>query len=520
MSAETWLPSAFGDLNLGEDTASPNGTESTTDEKNAAILNGIHSSEGHMHYSMLVSRVLRTHKGWPTLTAEAKALNRACLQCKDICMGNVKANTSETPTRPFSHISVALKMRNIPTPGGNTSALVITDLFSSFVWASPVASEATNAITAPLISFMNHFGVPTLIVHDNSTQWASDPFLSLTQVWRITVVGAARPGRGGFAIPEPVRTAGTTLAVAISSAQREFSSVAWDIILPYATLFVNSRRQAYGVSAFELVFGREPRDAVTERATITSELGQRQWLSHLATQLFGSAYQTGSHSGGVSAGMGLGAGTPAADAAPAAAAALASAGAGASAASGGGINANGERFASDKAAAQSARDKALHSERVAAAKVARAAKMEAAKAAKASAWEEGADDEGRDLEGYGERSPAYDITGRGGNKTKKVLPNLSRNEAGDLLDRIYDQRPRAAGDGEMEYRCQFRLESGEPRGPEVWVPESKLDAGDVRRFLTFKAYVSKLKARKGKRSGAGATGTDASAGGDFGGNDE
>ncbi|KAK1563327.1 hypothetical protein Q3G72_026076 [Acer saccharum] len=182
-----------------------------TGEETKKILKDVHSGvcENHTGGKSLAHKVLRQGFYWPTLFAEAQRFAESCETCQKI------ANDIRQPpellrslTSPWPFAMWGLDLIGpMPTrtKGGAKHAIVAEDYFTK--WAEAEAlMHITEANTTNFVkkNIIYRFGIPSIIITDNRTQFDNSKFREMCEEYKIA---------NYYASPAHPQTNGQTEAV-------------------------------------------------------------------------------------------------------------------------------------------------------------------------------------------------------------------------------------------------------------------------------------------------------------------
>jgi hypothetical protein len=134
-------------------------------------------------------RALTRFYTWPTAQQDTRNHVRSCLICATTKRGPVQAAAplrAHTPQQPWQTIAIDFMGPYEVTPEGKRYLLVVTDLFSRWVEAFPVAA-ATARVTTTILEkeVFSRWGYPRDIISDNGSQFSSNTFKRACHRWQV-----------------------------------------------------------------------------------------------------------------------------------------------------------------------------------------------------------------------------------------------------------------------------------------------------------------------------------------------
>jgi hypothetical protein len=134
-------------------------------------------------------RALTRFYTWPTAQQDTRNHVRSCLICATTKRGPVQAAAplrAHTPQQPWQTIAIDFMGPYEVTPEEKRYLLVVTDLFSRWVEAFPVAA-ATARVTTTILEkeVFSRWGYPRDIISDNGSQFSSNTFKRACHRWQV-----------------------------------------------------------------------------------------------------------------------------------------------------------------------------------------------------------------------------------------------------------------------------------------------------------------------------------------------
>ncbi|KAK0586525.1 hypothetical protein LWI29_008372 [Acer saccharum] len=241
-------------------------------EKTGEILRSIHSGVcgNHTGGKSLAHKILRQGFYWPTLFAEAQQFAESCETCQRV------ANDIRRPpellrslTSPWPFAMWGLDLIGpMPTgtKGGAKHAIVAVDYFTKWAEAEALV-HITEANTTSFVkkNIIYRFGIPSIIITDNGTQFDNKKFREMCEEFKIA---------NYYASPAHPQTNGQTEAVNkvikhTLKAKLEAKKGGWADKLPEVLwAYRTTVRSSTGETPFALAFGTEA--VIPAETTFTS----------------------------------------------------------------------------------------------------------------------------------------------------------------------------------------------------------------------------------------------------------
>lgn len=191
------------------------------------------------------------------------------------------------PERPWSHVSIDL-VTDLPKSHGNTTLLVMVDIFSKSVRFVPLHALPTTLMTAEALfqHVFRYFGIPEEIVSDRSPQFTSRVCSSFMEKMGILVslTSGYHPQVNGQ-VKRVNQELGWFLRTFCAS-----NSEDWSRFLPWAEYTQNSLlHSATGLTPFQCVLGYQPL-LFPWNATPTESPAVDQWFQR-SEQVWANTHQ-------------------------------------------------------------------------------------------------------------------------------------------------------------------------------------------------------------------------------------
>ncbi|KAK0586754.1 hypothetical protein LWI29_011713 [Acer saccharum] len=231
------------------------------DEETGKILKNVHSGVcgNHTGGKSLAHKILRQGFYWPTLFAEAQRFAESCETCQRIANDirqPLELLRSLTLPWPFAMWGLDL-IGPMPTgtKGGAKHAIMAIDYFTKWVEAEALV-HITEANTTSFVkkNIIYRFGIPSIIITDNGTQFDNKKFREMCDEFKIA---------NYYASPAHPQTNGQTEAVNkvikhTLKAKLEAKKGGWADKLPEVLwAYRTTIRSSTGETPFALAFGTE-----------------------------------------------------------------------------------------------------------------------------------------------------------------------------------------------------------------------------------------------------------------------
>ncbi|KAK0585732.1 hypothetical protein LWI29_033235 [Acer saccharum] len=241
-------------------------------EKTGEILRSIHSGVcgNHTGGKSLAHKILRQGFYWPTLFAEAQQFAESCETCQRVANDIWRPPEllrSLTSHWPFTMWGLDL-IGPMPTgtKGGAKHAIVAVDYFTKWAEAEALV-HITEANTTSFVkkNIICRFGIPSIIITDNGTQFDNKKFRGMCEEFKIA---------NYYASPAHPQTNGQTEAVNkvikhTLKAKLEAKKGGWADKLPEVLwAYRTTVRSSTGETPFALAFGTEA--VIPAETTFTS----------------------------------------------------------------------------------------------------------------------------------------------------------------------------------------------------------------------------------------------------------
>ncbi|KAL7304189.1 hypothetical protein TKK_0003386 [Trichogramma kaykai] len=211
---------------------------------------------GHPGANETLRQVQRKYT-WPGVAKDTRDFVRACTTCKEAKKYRVLPHTTSAhrPEKPWDTVALDLMGPYPLTADGNKCLLVVTDLFSRWVEAFPIAATDATTIAVKLENqVFTRWGFPRAILTDNGTQFSGKAWASACKTWQAYQWTTAmyRPQ----ANPTERRNQEVKTALRIHLKGRPH--VEWDLQIPKILFQLRNRKNAAtGKSPAELLLGRD-----------------------------------------------------------------------------------------------------------------------------------------------------------------------------------------------------------------------------------------------------------------------
>lgn len=135
------------------------------------------------------ARAIASQYYWPTVNPDVATYVRECLLCAQFKRKPphpAAPQRPREPTRPWETIACDIMGPYEETAAGNRFILVVTDLFSRWVEAFPMANSETEPIVTLLEREIFHrWGYPKVMLTDNGVQFTSNRFANFCRNWQV-----------------------------------------------------------------------------------------------------------------------------------------------------------------------------------------------------------------------------------------------------------------------------------------------------------------------------------------------
>jgi len=224
----------------------------------ADVLESVHSDvmAGHQGIRRSLSRCARSYF-WTGWRRDVTNFVNACKSCQQ----RKNPPTRQLPklhvrsTGPNDLVAMDLQGPLNITPLGNQYILVIQDIFTKFVVATPLIDASADAVSRIFLAFwVGPFGVPARLLTDNGSNFTSDLMADLFIVLRIQKIWTSpyHPQTDG-SVERFNRTLNNMVSHFVNDRQDN-----WDSVLPLLALAYNSTfNTTVNNSPFFLWYGRE-----------------------------------------------------------------------------------------------------------------------------------------------------------------------------------------------------------------------------------------------------------------------
>ena len=254
------------------------------------VLHQLHNSPtgGHLGITKLYEKA-RSRFYWPKMRGSVRDWARECLEC-----AKQKA-PSKTPVAPLKQQIFGVPLERVaiditgPFPvstAGNRYIIVITDYFTKWTEAYPVASVNAEVVADVLVNqFISRFGTPRLLHSDQGRQFESELFQETCRLLGIdkTRTTPYHPQSDG-----QVERFNRTLKVMLSSYTSE-NQRDWDLHVPAIMMaYRASPHESTGTSPNFMMFGREvelPIDVICGSVLPGESVAAPDYVADLAQRL-------------------------------------------------------------------------------------------------------------------------------------------------------------------------------------------------------------------------------------------
>ena len=227
---------------------------------------------------------------WPGMTSDVRRIIRACDTCqvsKKSCL-STKARGNLLVGRPWQQVAIDLVGPMPTTKSGNKWILVLTDHFTRWQDALAIpdatASEVAQALDKRVLCY---FGLPECIHSDRGTQFESELFQELCDLWGVdkTRTTPYHPQSNGI-VERGNRTLGDSLRCLLK--QHALGQDSWDELLPQIMRAFRATPSSFTKeSANFLMLGRQCRlpDMLVYGASITPLETHTEYVTNLQRRL-------------------------------------------------------------------------------------------------------------------------------------------------------------------------------------------------------------------------------------------
>jgi hypothetical protein len=153
------------------------------EDQGRELLREIHAGACGHHTGprTLVGKAFRQGFYWHTTVTDSKDIVRRCEGCQFYAQQAhllVQALQTIPITWPFAvcHLDMVGPLRQAPR--GFTDLLVVVDKFSKWIEARPIVNIRSEEAVSFFTDIIYRFGIPNMIITDNSTQFMGKKFLN------------------------------------------------------------------------------------------------------------------------------------------------------------------------------------------------------------------------------------------------------------------------------------------------------------------------------------------------------
>ena len=224
----------------------------------SSVLHQLHDNAGHLGIHKTLAKV-KERFYWPGYEQDVERHIKECQQCQQ---RNPPNPTPRGPlgtivaTRPFQILSWDI-MGPLPlTSKGKRYILVVTDLFSKWVEAFPLASTDADTLAKTLVNeVISRYGVPSSLHSDQGANLTGQVVSSLCKCLGITrTQTTAYHPQGNGQVERFNRTLEAMLAKVVKENQTN-----WDLQIPLVLLaYRTAIHEATGFTPYRVNFGRSP----------------------------------------------------------------------------------------------------------------------------------------------------------------------------------------------------------------------------------------------------------------------
>jgi len=249
------------------------------------ILQQLHNCAGHLGMKKTLGK-LRERYYWPGYEADTEAWVRECKECQQ---RNYPIPTPQAPLHtieaayPFQKLSMDIMGPLPKTSQGHKYILVVTDLFSKWTEAFPLATTDSETIARVLVDeVICRYGVPTTLHSDQAPNLCGQIVSSLCRMLGIdkTRTSAYHP-QGNAQVERFNRTLEAMLSKMVQSHQQT-----WDYHLPKALFaYRTAIHEVTQFSPYFVTFGRSPKLPVDVMFGCTVGEGEKEKVPEYVTKL-------------------------------------------------------------------------------------------------------------------------------------------------------------------------------------------------------------------------------------------
>ena len=208
------------------------------------VLQQLHNCAGHLGIKKTLERVKEIYY-WPGYEGDTEKCVRECKECQQ---RNPPNPTPQTPLHtieaayPFQKLSIDIMVPLPKTSQGHKYILVVTDLFSKWIEAFPLATTDSETIAEILVNeAVCHNGVPATLHSDQAPNLCSQTVSSLCHILGIdkTRTNAYHP-QGNAQVERFNRTLEAILSKRFKAANRTGTTISQKPSLPTTQPFMKS----------------------------------------------------------------------------------------------------------------------------------------------------------------------------------------------------------------------------------------------------------------------------------------
>jgi transposase InsO family protein len=251
-------PHPPGTVDLQQEPSAPEPSQATDQPPpdRGRLIAATHAL-GHFGARSMVNRLRSLGHDWPGMHQACQQVAASCLPCQRYNIGKHGFHplASITADNPMDHVAVDLAGPLPVSSAGNTYLLVVTDVFTRFVFLRPLPSKEASSVAKALLPIFCDFGFPKILQSDNGTEFVNHLMAHLLSICGIDhrATSPYHPRANGVA----ERTVQTSLLAIKKRLLGHASS--WDTFVPGVQLAINIHTAARTNSPpFALMFGRAP----------------------------------------------------------------------------------------------------------------------------------------------------------------------------------------------------------------------------------------------------------------------
>ena len=228
-------------------------------ERKQKIIHEMHDCPigGHQGITRTLERI-QLYTTWPNIEQEVKDYIRKCQICQKNKQGRETKQMLEitdTQLEPWNKIYLDIIGPMPVTEGGNKYILLCQDNLSKYVIAVPLQDQTADQVVTQFVErIISVFGIPSMIMTDQGSNFMSDLFSRICKLFKIEKINttAYHPESNG-ALERTHKTLVTYLRCFVDLKLNN-----WDEWIPYACFMYNTTPHSVTkFSPYTLLFGRK-----------------------------------------------------------------------------------------------------------------------------------------------------------------------------------------------------------------------------------------------------------------------